>query len=84
MSIIVKFHQRSLQDAVMKTCLLLKSQKVTIYEDLTKQNQELLTRVRHSPVVDVAWSWNGKILTKIQGQSNPKQFDLFDAITTVS
>lgn len=83
-SMIVKFHQRCHRDMIIKARRQLKGQSFTINEDLTKLNQQLLTRLKDSPAVESAWSWNGKILAKVKGQSRPKQFDIYDPIPSVT
>ena len=47
-TIIVRFHQRDLRDNIIRSRKLLKGKKITISEDLTARNQQLLSKLRAS------------------------------------
>jgi len=60
-TVIVRFRNRILRDAVMRKRKSLKGSQFSIVEDLTSLNARTLTRVSKNPDVNNAWTWNGKI-----------------------
>ena len=81
--IIVRFHQRELRDKVIMSLRQLKGQKITIAEDLTSKNNQLLYKLRNCPAVENAWTWNGKVFAKVCGQTRIQNFDIHDALPTI-
>ena len=59
--IIVKFVRRVDRDAVLKNKKKLKGSDIFIHEDLTSENHHLLKCAKDHPLVDSAWSFNGRI-----------------------
>ena len=73
---IVKFHDREKRDMVMKARRRLKGRPVSISDDLTKSNQQLLVRLKAATHIETSWSWAGKILAKEKGQTTIKEYTL--------
>ena len=59
--IIARFQHRSVRDRVIRQRKVLKNTSLTIVEDLTSLNLQLINRLKNSPEVDKTWSWNGHI-----------------------
>ena len=67
--VIVRFHRRDQRDAVIKARSALANSKIVISEDLTAANQKLLHHLYKATTVTSAWSWKGKILYTLTGES---------------
>ena len=81
--IIVKFLGREPRDAIMRARRSLKGSNYTIMEDLTAPNAELLRKLKDSPAIDSAWSWEGKVFALPRGADSlngKKKFDILDNI----
>lgn len=65
-TIIVRFRDRITRDKVIRQRKLLKSTKVTVIEDLTNLNVELMNRLRRSDDVEKCWSWNGHVFAMLK------------------
>lgn len=78
--VIVRFHQREIRDAVIRSRRALKSTQWKIQEDLTKENANLLNRLSNAPAVKSAWSWEGKIFASLHGVKKPQRFDILDEL----
>ena len=78
--VIVRFHRRDTRDAVIRARRSLKGTKVSIQEDLTRENAALLRRLSQSPSIRSAWSWEGKIYGAMEGIKKPKRFDILDEL----
>ena len=74
--IIVQFHSRDKRDLLMENRRKLKGKPVSISDDLTLLNQQLLSRLHASQNVESAWSWKSKILAKVNGTIT--QFEPYD------
>lgn len=59
--VLVKFRSRRSRDAVIPKRKLLKGTVISIEEDLTSLNIQLMNRLRNSDDVDKTWSWGGKV-----------------------
>lgn len=59
--VMVRFSCRELRDNVIRNRRLLKSSKISIVEDLTTLNMEVLNRLRNSELVQKTWTWNGHV-----------------------
>lgn len=59
--IIVKFLRRHTQETVVRARSRLKGTKIVIYEDLCRELQLVLNRVKKDPRVSSCWSWRGRI-----------------------
>ena len=77
---IVKFHDREIRDLVIKNRRQLKSRKISITDDLTRMNQQLLSKLRASSGIEAAWSWNGKVFAQTKGNNKVKEFVPYDPI----
>ena len=64
-AIIVKFKCRKEKIAVIQNRKKLKGSGVSISEDLTVINHQLLIKTKHNPKVESAWSSMGKIFAKL-------------------
>ena len=64
-AIIVKFKCRKEKIAVIQNRKKLKGSRVSISEDLTVINHQLLIKTKHNPKVESAWSSMGKIFAKL-------------------
>ena len=60
-TVVVRFFRRELRDSVIRSRRMLKDSKMSIVEDLTSLNLELLNRLRNSASIDKVWSWNGHV-----------------------
>jgi hypothetical protein len=60
-AIIVRFFAREVRDTVIKAQRSLKDSGITITEDLTRKNTELLQKLKASKKFANVWSWNGRI-----------------------
>lgn len=86
--IIVRFFNRNVRDRIIAARRQLKktsnestisTPKISISEDLTGQNQKLITELRKCPSVDNSWSWNGKVYYILKDKDEERhQFHLFD------
>ena len=77
-TVIVRFHQRELRDAIIRRRRILKGTQWKIQEDLTKENAALLHRLSKAAGVESSWSWEGKIFGKIVGIKKPKRYGILD------
>ena len=66
-AVIVKFVTRKARQAVLQNRKRLKGTPVTIAEDLTQHNLQLLQRAKGLNVVTQAWSWEGRVYAKDKG-----------------
>ena len=64
-AIIVKFKCRKEKIAVIQNRKKLKGSGVSISEDLTVINHQLLMKTKHNPKVESAWSSMGNIFAKL-------------------
>ena len=64
-TILVRFHRRDLRDSIIAARKILKKTGVTISDDLTSLNSELLSRLQNDHRLLGAWSWKGKIKAKL-------------------
>ncbi len=67
--VIVKFVSRKLRDRVIGARRVLKGSGITISEDLTKMNYQLLQRARDFNTVESAWSSYGRIICLLKNKS---------------
>jgi len=58
----VRFWQRDVRDSVIRNRRQLKSSTVSLVEDLTSLDFEVLNRLRNSDLVSKTWSWNGHVV----------------------
>ena len=77
-SIIVRFFNREMRDRVIRARKQLKDQSLSISEDLTTSNQQLLLKIKQLPSVAKCWSWNGKLFYQQRNQQTVKQIKLHD------
>ena len=61
---IVKFLRRSDKRAVMLRRKLLKGSKISISDDLTSRNVNLIKEARDHNRIEAVWSWDGKVYAK--------------------
>jgi hypothetical protein len=65
-SVIVKFKSRKQKIEVMKHRKKLKGTGISIAEDLTTVNHQLLRKTKENPIVETAWSSGGNIFAKFR------------------
>ena len=63
--ILIKFTSYKPRSTVIKQRRKLKGSKITIQEDLTKQNQELLKKASRKPGVVSSWTQDGRVYVSI-------------------
>lgn len=78
--IIAKFARRDVRDLVLRARKALKGTRISIKEDLTKDNQKLLHDLSTHEEISAAWSWNGKIFGKLVSNNRTLNFTLGDNI----
>ncbi|XP_072022198.1 uncharacterized protein [Amphiura filiformis] len=71
-AILVKFTSYRPRNKVIKARSKLKGSGITIHEDLTKQNQSLLSKTAKHPGVVSAWSIDGRIFASIPSSAPGK------------
>ena len=69
-TILVKFSRKSTRQKVMEQRKCLKGSGISVVEDLTGLNTELLNRLNNSDRVLNSWSWNGKVYAVMEGQTD--------------
>nr|KAG5688554.1 hypothetical protein BaRGS_010189 [Batillaria attramentaria] len=72
-AIIVRFVSRRVLHDVFVSRRKLKNSGVVIAEDLTTARYQLLKKCKDHPCVDQAWSKNGKIYVKIEGNQSGEE-----------
>ena len=72
--VIVRFHARDLRDRVIRARKHLRGKNIVISEDLTAQNQRLLTQLRKNEEITDCWSWHGKIFGINRNEQRPRQY----------
>jgi len=60
-TIVERFCRKDVRDKVIRSRKLLKDSKISIVEDLTALNIEVMNRLRNSDDVQKTWSWNGHV-----------------------
>ena len=69
-TILVKFSRKSTRQKVMEQRKCLKGSGISVVEDLTGLNTELLNRLNNSDRVLNSWSWNGKVYAVMEGRTD--------------
>lgn len=64
-TILVCFSKRDIRDKIISSRKLLKGTNVSIVEDLTSLNVQLINRLRLDERVLDSWSWNGRVFAKL-------------------
>jgi len=70
--VIARFRDRNTRDAVIRERQKLKGTPVTIVEDLTALNVEVMNRVNNLTLVVKSWSWNGHIYAILKNKKKIK------------
>ena len=65
-AIIIRFVRRVVRDHVIKNRKKLAGTRMSIQDDLTKQNLQLLNRVKQHPIVSSAWAQDGRIMIAVK------------------
>lgn len=74
--IIVRLLKRNDKMSMMKARSNLKGSRISIHEDLTIRNQELLLEAQHHQDISEAWAWNAKIFARdIRGHIHQIRLD---------
>jgi len=60
-TVVVRFYRRDMRDSIICGRRQLKDTKVSIVEDLTSLNMELLNRLKLDDRVQKTWTWNGHV-----------------------
>ena len=64
--ILVKFKSKSVRLGVISKRKNLRGTNITIEDDLTSLNHQLLNRLRNSKLFKSAWSWNSQIFVLLE------------------
>ena len=67
--LLVKFRNRQVKDSVIRKMTILKGTFISIDEDLTALNSQLISRLRKSERVTKVWSWNGRVFATLDNES---------------
>jgi hypothetical protein len=59
--ILVKWRNRCIKELVMKSRKLLKGKRITISDDITRDNMALMDRAKKSGTFESVWFFNGKV-----------------------
>jgi len=70
--VIAGFRDRNTRDAVIRERRKLKGTPVTIVEDLTALNVEVMNRLKRLELVAKSWSWNNHIYAILKNNKNIK------------
>ena len=62
--IIIRFKDRTQRYEIMKARKVLKGSGISIAEDMTRENMELIRRAEGSRCFQSVWFWNGKVCAK--------------------
>ena len=62
---------------------VLKNSGISISEDLTKFNVQLMNRLRNDPRVENTWSSNGNVFAKVKGNPRELPVKLFESLSEV-
>ena len=65
-AIIVRFVRRVVRDQVIKNRKKLAGSRMSIQDDLTKQNMQLLNKVKQHSIVNSAWAQDGRIMISVK------------------
>ena len=79
-SIIARFVRRNKKQIVMTVRKDLKKSGISISDDITKLNMQLLNRVNNSDLISTAWSFNGTIYGIPKGSAHKIRFALFKSV----
>lgn len=77
---IAKFVHRSTKMAVIRSRRQLKGKAMSLSDDLTQKNQQILTKLRENPCVDKSWAWDGKVFAILKHQTRSRIFTLKDPL----
>ena len=77
--IIVRFHSRNLRDAVVQRRKRLKKTGISIHDDMTTLNLQLINRLENHDSIQKSWAWNGKVHALTNNDKKLK-FEPFDDI----
>ena len=66
-AIIVRFVRRTMRDKIIKNRKLLAKTRMSITEDLTKQNAQLMYAAKNHDAVESVWSSEGRIMICVKG-----------------
>ena len=69
-TILVRFLRRDVRDSVISARKILKNSNVSISDDLTNLNAQLLKRLQNDTRLLGAWSWKGEIIAKLSETKN--------------
>lgn len=76
--IIIRFKDRTQRFEVLKNRKLLKGSGVSLAEDMTIENMNLIKDAEDSGMFESAWFWNGKVLAKDKDKKTVYTLNLFD------
>ena len=77
---IVRFHERETRDWVAAQRRSLKGLGISISDDLTHENANLLKKLANNQHFTKSWSWQGAIWAIPTGAKKPKRMDIDDVI----
>jgi hypothetical protein len=82
-AVIVRFRNRAIKDEILLRRKTLKGSGISISEDLTKLNINLMNRLRKEDRVDTTWSINGKVYFRVKDNTRKFQIKLFETLSEV-
>jgi septal ring factor EnvC (AmiA/AmiB activator) len=79
-AIIVRFTRRDTKQQILSARRQLKGSGISISEDLTQTNAQLLNRLKNSELIEASWSSNGKIFGVVKATKKKMVFKPFISI----
>ena len=73
-AVIVRFRNRAIKDEILLRHKTLNGSGISISEDLTKLNINLMNRLRKEDRVDTTWSINGKVYFRVKDNTVQESF----------
>ena len=85
-SVIVRFARREVKERVLRSRRILKNSPITLTEDLTTLNNQLLTRLYKNDRVEKTWTWNGRIFAQLKNDvvTVVKPFQTIDELYAIT
>ena len=82
-SIIVRLRSRKIRDEILSKRKVLKGSGVSISEDLTKLNVQLMSQLRNDERVENTWSSNGRVYAKVRSSSRKLHIRMSETLSEV-
>ena len=75
-TVLVKFLDRDVRDALVDSRKRLKGTQFVIHEDITKTNIQFMNRARNTAGITDVWFYKGKIYCKVENRTRKFRVDL--------